>query len=259
MTGHGTHVAGIVTQIAPGATIMPIKALDSDGVGQAFYLARAIYQAVAQNADIINLSLGSTANTQVVREATDGAIAASIFVAAAAGNAGVEGPREFPATLDGVFGVAATDAADRQADFTSVHSSLSLSAPGVDIVSAFPPEQPPNQKFGSPYARWNGTSMATPWVAGAAALLLNRNPGWTPGDVATRLRNTAAPINGPSAGMGSGRLDVAAAVDCGPGAAPLMATAVDSDTNINQDKKKKKSKNKKDKKRKLNKKRNNRR
>jgi subtilisin family serine protease len=220
MTGHGTHVAGIVTQIAPDATIMPIKALDSDGMGQAFYLSRAMYRAIDWNADIINLSLGSTANTRIVREAAADAMSAGIFVTAAAGNSGPSGLREYPATLDGVFGVAATDYNDRPADFTSRHASLALSAPGADIVSAFATDQPPSDKLGSLYALWSGTSMATPWVAGAAALLLDRHPGWSPADIATRLRNSAAPINGSGAGMGSGRLDVAAAVGCESQAQP---------------------------------------
>ena len=218
MTGHGTHVAGIVRQLAPGATIMPVRALDSDGLGQAFYLARAIYYVIDRNADVVNLSLGSTANTRIVREATADALAAGMFVAAAAGNAGPTGPREYPATLDGVFGVAATDQSDYAADFSTTHGSLDLSAPGAGIVSAFPPDEPPSNPFGSEYALWSGTSMATPWVAGAAALMLDRRPQWTPVQIAERLQATAAPIIGSAGGMGAGRLDVAAAVDCGPSA-----------------------------------------
>lgn len=218
MTGHGTHVSGIIVQVAPGAALMPIKALDSDGIGQAFYLARAIYRALDRNADVINLSLGSTADTRVVREATGDATDAGIFVAAAAGNSGPQGPREYPATLDRVFGVAATDAQDRPAEFSSVHASLDLSAPGDGIVSAFALDQPPSNPLGSPYALWSGTSMATPWVAGAAALLMEQNPGWSANQVAARLRDTAAPIQGSATGMGSGRLDVAAAVGCEQGA-----------------------------------------
>lgn len=239
MTGHGTHVAGIVVQIAPGATIMPIKALDSDGGGQAFYLARAMYRALDHNADVINLSLGSTANTRIVREASDDALSRGVFVAAAAGNAGPSGPREYPATLDGVFGVAATDRQDRAADFSSTHASLALSAPGADVVSAFPIDQPPDNKLGSPYALWSGTSMATPWIAGAAALLLDRNPGWSPNQIAAQLRTTAAPINGSAQGTGSGRLDAGAAVGCEPRA----QVGDDSTKDTNDEKKKKKRKN----------------
>jgi thermitase len=243
MTGHGTHVAGIVSQIAPGATIMPVRALDSDGLGQAFYLARAIYHVIDQNADVVNLSLGSTANTRIVREATGDALGAGLFVAAAAGNAGQSGPREYPATLDGVFGVAATDRHDRAAEFSSVHPSLDLSAPGVEVVAAFPPNQPPANPLGSEYALWSGTSMATPWVASAAALILEQRPQWTPEQVADRLRTTAAPIAGSPSGMGAGRLDLARAVDCGPTAAGGVAADPDDGataTGKDKDKKKKK-------------------
>lgn len=218
MTGHGTHVAGIVAQIAPNAAIMPIKALDSDGVGQAFYLARAMYRALDQNADVINLSLGSTQDTRIVRDAATDATSAGVFLAAAAGNSGGSDFPEYPATLDSVFGVAATDSQDNRTEFTSLHSSLDLSAPGLGVVSAFPADQPPLSPLGSNYALWSGTSMSTPWVAGAAALLLERNPGWTPTRIGERLQASAAPIAGAPAGMGSGRLDVAAAVGCDQGA-----------------------------------------
>jgi len=241
MTGHGTHVMGIVSQIAPGATIVPIRALNSDGIGQAFYLARAIYRAVDENADIINLSLGSTENSRVVREATADAIDAGAFVVAAAGNNGGSEPREFPGTQERVFGVAATDAQDRPAEFTSTHPNVALSAPGDAIVSAFALDQPPAQPLGSAYALWSGTSMSTPWVSGAAALLLAQNPSWTANDVALQLIRTAAPINGQAAGMGSGRLDVGAAVGC---------SAVDEQPGVDEPEKKdkKKKKNKKGKK-----------
>lgn len=214
MTGHGTHVMGIVLQAAPDATIVPIRALDSDGMGQAFFLARAIYYAIDRDVAVINLSLGSTAETTLVREAVAAAIQAEIFVAAAAGNNGGSEPREYPATQQGVFGIAATNQGDRAAEFTSRHGSLALSAPGAEIVSPFALDQPPGRPLGSPYAIWSGTSMATPWVAGAAALLLEKHPAWNPRQVAARLQETAAPITGQASGMGAGRLDIGAALDC---------------------------------------------
>lgn len=217
MTGHGTHVMGIVLQTAPRATIVPIRALDSDGVGQGFFLARAIHYAVGQNADVINLSLGSTADTRIVHEAVDAARDAGVLVVAAAGNNGGAEPREYPATQNGVFGVAATDRQDHAAEFTSTHPSLALSAPGKDIVSPFALDQPPADPLDSAYALWSGTSMAAPWVSGAAALLMAKQPTWSAQRVAARLRDTAAPIAGQSAGMGSGRLDIGAALDCSAG------------------------------------------
>lgn len=220
MTGHGTHVTGIITQIAPQAAIIPIKALDSDGVGQAFYLARAISYAVNQNAEIINLSLGSTANARVVSETVGEAAGAGVFVAAAAGNNGAPDPLEYPGAQAGVFAVAATDRQDRRAKFTSYHQSVALSAPGVDIVSPFALDQPPGDKLGSDYALWSGTSMATPFVSGTAALLLAQNPARGAGEIAALLRGAAAPIAGDASGMGSGRLDAGTALGCGDGSGP---------------------------------------
>lgn len=237
MTGHGTHVAGVVAQLAPGAVLAPIKALDSDGIGQAFFLAAAVYYAVDRNVDVVNLSLGSTANARIVREAITAAIDQDIFVAAAAGNGGPAGPREFPATLDDVFGVAATDRQDRPAVFTSTHAALDISAPGLAIVAAFPADEPVQNPLGSSYALWSGTSMATPWVAGAAALLLDRHPSWSAAQVAQRLRVTADPISEAIEGMGAGRLDVGAAVDCGPDADKKKAS---KDKKKHKDKKRKK-------------------
>ena len=204
MVGHGTHVAGIVVQAAPQAKILAIKALNDDGFGQAFYLARAIYHAVERDAEVVNLSLSSTADTRIVAEAVAEAVGAGVFVAAAAGNAGHAQP-EYPAAGTAAFGVAATNRSNRAATFTNRHPNLDIAAPGVKIVSAFP---------GGKYKTWDGTSMATPWVSGAAALLMDRNDGWSPQQVAQRLQVTAATIDGPSDGMGAGRLAIGAALAC---------------------------------------------
>jgi subtilisin family serine protease len=209
MTGHGTHVAGIVAQTAPAAGIMPVKVLDSDGVGDAFYVAAGIYQAIASGADVINLSLGSTFDSRVIAEAVAAAHEAGIVVVAAAGNADRETPPEYPAIDAHALGIAATDGNDGKSEFSNYHQRLSLSAPGTDIVSSFP---------GGGYARWSGTSMATPWVAGAAAVVLERAPALTPDEVGARLAAAADPIAGGDSRydglLGAGRLDVGAAVDC---------------------------------------------
>jgi subtilisin family serine protease len=211
MTGHGTHVAGIIAQTAPAAGIIPVKVLDSDGVGDAFYVAAGIYQAIGSGADVINLSLGSTFDSRVIAEAVAAAHDAGTVVVAAAGNADREMPPEYPATDEHAFGIAATDATDAKSAFSNYHELLSLSAPGTDIVSAFP---------GGGYARWSGTSMATPWVAGAAALMLEREPDLTPDEVGVRLAAAADPITGGDSRydglLGAGRLDIGAAVRCAP-------------------------------------------
>jgi subtilisin family serine protease len=216
--GHGTHVAGVVAQVAPGASIMPIKALDSDGSGQAFYLALAIYHAAGAGADVVNLSLGSEGESRAVAEAVEAALASGAAVVAAAGNGGDEDANgeptmvapEYPAAMEGVIAVGATGKDDAPAAFSSRYEQVDLSAPGVGIGSAFPRGAQGIKRW---YARWSGTSMAAPWVSGAAALLLQRNLAAT--GVEGHLEANAAPIAGDATGMGAGRLDVGEAVACG--------------------------------------------
>ncbi len=208
MTGHGTHVAGVVAQVAPDAAILPIKALDSDGVGDAFFLAEGIYYAIDSGASVINLSLSSTQNTRVVAEAVAAAAASGIVVAAAAGNLDRPQPPEYPAIDANALGIAATDASDLKSAFSNYNSALDISAPGTDIVSTMP---------GGGYAYWSGTSMATPFVSGAAALVIGAGMG-----ARDQLAQTSVPLDGlnPSYGglLGAGRIDAAAAVGCGTNA-----------------------------------------
>jgi subtilisin family serine protease len=207
--GHGTHVAGIVLQAAPRANLLPIKALDSDGAGQAFYLARAIHHAIDAGAGVINLSLGSTGNSRAVSEAVQRALSAGIVVVAAAGNDGATGRPEYPAAQPGVIAVGATSRTDRAASFNTTRSGIDLGAPGVGIASAFPAGQ---QGITTRYATWTGSSMAAPWVSGAAAALGSQYADWSPARIANRLGATADPVKGGS--LGAGRVDIGAAAAC---------------------------------------------
>lgn len=218
MTGHGTHVAGIVAMVAPAATILPVKVLDSDGGGDAFMVAAGIYYAIDQGARVINLSLSSTVLSHVVEEAIAEARRRGVVVAAAAGNLNREKPKEYPASDLRALGVAATDADDRKADFSNYNANLAISAPGTGIYSSIPDQR---------YASWSGTSMATPFVAGGAALVLARHPSWSVQQVANCLTETAHELdslNPEYAGkLGAGRLDVSAAVLCGVPPGTLQA------------------------------------
>jgi subtilisin family serine protease len=212
MVGHGTHVAGIVAQVAPGATILPIKVLGSDGVGDAFFVAAGIHYAVDQGARIINLSLSSTYDSRVVAEAVAEASEAGVVVIAAAGNNATNRVLEFPAANTGVVGVAATDQDDAKSEFSNYGERIDLSAPGVDIVSALP---------GGLYASWSGTSMAAPFVAGAAALVAAARPTWSGHQIVERLLDRSDAIDDLNPGytgeLGAGRLDVRSAVNCQTG------------------------------------------
>ncbi len=189
--GHGTHVAGTIvaardgvgaTGVAYGATVMPVRVLGADGSGTDYAVARGIRYAVDNRADVINLSLGSDAYSSTLLDALDYAARHDVLVVAAAGNEGAAQP-SYPARFSDRFGnvisVGAFDRSNRVASFSNAPGGsavIQVGAPGVDIYSALP---------GQRYTRWNGTSMASPQVAGLAALMISANPQLT----AAELRN----------------------------------------------------------------------
>lgn len=232
MSGHGTYMAGIVALVAPEAKILPVVVLDSDGGSDQFKLAQGIYYAIDHGVEVINLSLGSTDNSDLVEDALKEAQSHGIVLVAAAGNRNASSPKEYPAAAEGVIGVAATDIDDLKAPFSSYYSSLSLSAPGQSVF--LPGGDPdPNAAIYSTVpggdeqtlASWEGTSISTAFVSGAAALVRAQHPEWRPSQDTSDsvwhvLRNSAVfidDLNPAYAGMlGEGRLDVAAAVAAGP-------------------------------------------
>lgn len=188
--GHGTHVAGIAaasTNNAAGiagvswhAKIMPIKALDYSGAGYDSWIATGIREAADRGANIINLSLGGSGYSQTLREATDYAAAKGVVVIAAAGNTG-DTTINYPAGNPNVIGVGATDQKDNIASFSTHNSTVDVAAPGVEIASTY-------WYYGqSVYAYSSGTSMATPMVAGLAALIKSKWPQFNAGQVTGRI------------------------------------------------------------------------
>jgi len=169
--GHGTHCAGIVAAIrnnhtgiagVASVTIMPVKVLDESGQGWSSHVAAGIRYAAENGADVISLSLGSEWPSRLIESACQDAVQAGAIVVAAAGNSGAEGPGlVYPGAYPGVIAVGATNAADRRAYFSSYGPELDVVAPGVSILSTY---------YDGDYAWRSGTSMATPHVAGAAAL-----------------------------------------------------------------------------------------
>lgn len=205
--GHGTHVAGIVNLVAPAARILPFRVLDSDGRGNVFLAAEAVDRAVRTGADVINASLGTTADSEVLEDLIEDAEEHDVVVVAAAGNLGTD-RAQYPAADDDALGVTSVGPADVRSAFASYGSWVDLAAPGEGIISAFPP---------SGYARWDGTSMAAPFVAGQAALIRSHDDGASAETIEARIRQTARPVGG---GSGSGRIDVPAS---------LRSTAGDGD------------------------------
>lgn len=199
MVGHGTHVAGVVALAAPDAKIMPIRALDTEGRGTTFGVARAIKFATRNGADVVNLSLGSSRGTglleDLIGDDDDDDAGPTVFVAAA-GNDG-NATRQFPAAEDGAIAVASVDAEKKKSDFSNYGGWVTVAAPGTDIYSPFPTDR---------YAEWSGTSMATPFVAGQAALIKSARPAADAGCVKGFIENTGDPLaaSDPTYGAGLG-------------------------------------------------------
>ncbi len=181
--GHGTHVAGIIATVAPGAKILPIRVLNDDGVGTAFDLAVGLYEALFLQADIVNLSLSLNAYSPVIANLLQLLDAAGIRVVAAAGNTGTD--PKYPATDAVTVGVAALDSHQLLATFSG-RGNVPLGAPGVDVVSSFP---------GGQLAQASGTSMACAVVSGSLALLIERGRSTSSQqDPRAELFQTATPI-----------------------------------------------------------------
>lgn len=171
--GHGTHVAGIVSLIAPNAKIMPLRVLNSDGFGTANFVAKAIDYAVEYSKNqnvpmVINLSLNLPTQSFTVLDALQEAYEEGVPVVASAGNSNTS-VAQYPAAADSgttqVISVAATDQNAIKANFSNFGKGwIDLAAPGVGIYSTFPDAQ---------YAWWEGTSMSAPFVSGEAALVLS--------------------------------------------------------------------------------------
>lgn len=223
--GHGTHCAGIaaaqagnregITGIAPQAKILPVKVLAADGGGSDASVAEGIVWAVDRGATIINLSLGSHHESRVMRDAVAYAIGKGAVVVAAMGNDGIN-EKSFPAAFPGVIAVGASDARDAIADFSQWGNWISVAAPGVGILSTMPTYKVDANQYGYPmrYGRMDGTSMATPAVAGLAALLKSVNPKATPAQVKARMERSADRVGGQAFNpyFGHGRINAAAAL-----------------------------------------------
>ena len=205
--GHGTHVAGIVRLVAPQAQIMPIRVLDTDGRGYSFTVAEAILFAVENGARVINLSLGMPeSRSDFLEDVVELAAQQGVVVVAAAGNLDST-QQQFPAAAECALGVTAIDSDRVKASFASYGNWVSLAAPGVGIHSTLPVDG---------YGSWSGTSMAAPFAAGQAALLLSLAPNLDVVQVADLMGGTAVNVNPFNPGyinqLGRGQIDVIASL-----------------------------------------------
>lgn len=194
--GHGSHVAGTIAQstnngigvagIAHCATIIPVKVLDYRGSGSLVDVAEGIRFAADQGAHVINLSLGGGGRNRVMAEAIAYARSKGTVVICAAGNNGRY--VESPANEEGAFAVSAVGEGDTIAQFSSRGPEVDIAAPGVNILQQTICEH--GTGGCEQFASWSGTSMATPHVAGIAALIMSQ--GVTNVDSVERiLRSTA--------------------------------------------------------------------
>ncbi|HTX90401.1 MAG TPA: S8 family serine peptidase, partial [Anaerolineales bacterium] len=201
--GHGTHVSGIIVTGAPGVQIMPIRVLNSDGLGTYWEVSAGIRFAVDHGAKIINMSMSAPRLTPSLSDALSYAASHGVIVVAAAGTGpGPNYPAAYPDRL-AVLGVGATDQNDNIASFSGGQSGdTDIFAPGVHIYSSFPYNG---------YAYGNGTSMSTAVVTAEAALLMSRYPDWTPAQIVQRIVGKVDPVPGSAAG----RINLSAALNTG--------------------------------------------
>lgn len=204
--GHGTFVSSLVLAVAPGAEIVPFRVLDSDSRGKASVLAEAIAMAADMGVDVINLSAGMPTRVQVVKDAVQYARNLGVLVVASAGNTGTRSVT-FPASLGDGMSVTSVDPGDVLSDFASFGDDVDLSAPGHELIGAFP------NALGA--VRWSGTSFSAALVSGAFALVRQAFPGMDAEHIVSHLRDTSVDVMGLNPGLdgdiGEGRLDLDAA------------------------------------------------
>ncbi len=214
LAGHGTHVAGIVALVAPAAKIMPLRVLDSAGSGDVYAISRAVSFAERYGADVMNLSLGSSQRSELLQEMIGKAIKRGVVVAAAAGNSNKETPHYpaagnysdgdivvplFEPSTAGLLAVSSVVPAvalvddkeyeyERKSVFANYGEWVDIAVPGENQVSiddgirsAVPVDR---------YANWRGTSMATPFISGQAALILRDDASLEPADIKREIRSS---------------------------------------------------------------------
>lgn len=227
--GHGTHCSGIAAAQINNSTgiagiaawngkagesdvdnikIMPVKVLGDGGGGTWDSVAEGITYATDAGAAIISMSLGGSGGSQATSDACAYAYRNGVLVVCAAGNNG-SNQMFYPAAYKNVLSVAATDRADNIAGFSNYGPWVEVAAPGVAVYSTLPVA---GSSLGRNYGNLDGTSMACPHVAGAAALIWSQNAYLSNQDVFDALANNTEPYNGRAIKPGRGRINVFMAI-----------------------------------------------
>jgi hypothetical protein len=227
--GHGTAVCGTVAAdgnnglgvagVAFGCSVMPVKVMDSSGFAAYSTIASGIKYAVDNGARVINLSIAGSDQSATLQQAIDYAWSNNVVVVAAAGNGSTNTPM-YPAACNHVLGVSATANNDALAYFSSYGSYVQISAPGTMIWTT-------ESDLNHPYGAWQGTSFASPIVAGVAALAISANPTLSNDQVVSLLEQSADDLGAPGYDpyFGYGRVNALRAVSlasAAPGAVVSM-------------------------------------
>ena len=225
---HGTHVAGTIAAaagngvgvagVAPNVKILAVKVLGGDGSGNLSSIIDGITYAANNGAKVINLSLGGPQQSSALKTAIDNAVAKGVVVVAAAGNDSSQTPN-YPAAYPNVVSVGSSDQNDRKSSFSTYGSTIDIVAPGSSILSTTPNNR---------YQTMDGTSMASPHVAGAAALVRSLHPDWSVDQVRKALETTGDAVSGFESSPSAKRMNVLKALQYGGGGtapAPTPAPA----------------------------------
>ncbi|MDE6426809.1 MAG: S8 family serine peptidase [Ruminococcus sp.] len=179
---HGTHIAGTVVDctLELNVQIMPVRVLDAHGSGSNLNVGNGIRYATEHGADVINLSLGGFGCSTYINDSIEYAVENGVTVVVAAGNDNNDTKYYCPSHLENCIVVSACDSEYKKATFSNYGDSVDVTAPGVDILSCVP---------GGDYESKNGTSMATPHISAAAAMVKYADENATPAQIEQTLKD----------------------------------------------------------------------
>ncbi|MFH2034823.1 MAG: S8 family serine peptidase [Candidatus Zixiibacteriota bacterium] len=226
-SGHGTFIAGVLKLIAPEATIISYRVLDTTGAGDGYAIAAAILRAINDSCKAINLSLGMVGDNEAIDDVLQYAKDNNVMVVAAAGNdsSGSNLTFPFPASRINSIAVAALDTMNLKADFSNYGEKVDLCAPGTAIYGPY---------MDNLYGWWDGTSFSTPIVTALVALINSVNPNLMWDDIHNIICQTSTNIDSYNPEyeglLGYGMVDMIKALEM---SLPYMGGDANRDSQVN--------------------------